>query len=44
MLSDDEKLMIGSILFEYLAPLLDDPYVLEHQFVHFLSDLILINK
>ena len=43
-LTEDEKLMIGSMIFEYLAPLLDDSYLLEIQFVQFLTDILLINK
>ena len=27
--SDDEKLMVGTILVDYLHPMLDDPYVFE---------------
>ena len=32
-LSSDEKVMIGSLILEYLEPMLDDSYLLEIQFV-----------
>jgi len=32
-LSDERKLIIGSILLEYLAPLMEDTYVLDNQVV-----------
>lgn len=27
--SEDERLMVGSILWEYLIPLMTDPYIME---------------
>jgi len=44
-LSSDTKLMVGSIILEYLSPLLStDPYLMEEQLVQFLFDLMCINR
>ena len=43
-LSETEKIMVGSVLLEYLMPLIDDPFVFEAQIVYFFYELALINK
>ena len=43
-LSEDEKLMVGSVLFEYLIPLMNDKYILEDFIIQFFFELSMINK
>jgi hypothetical protein len=40
----DEKLMVGSILWEYLIPLMQDPYVMEDLIIQFFFELVMIPK
>ena len=39
--SDDEKLMVATVLLDYLQPMLDDPYVFE---VHFFDLILNLHK
>lgn len=43
-LSIDERLMVGSILFEYLMPLMNDSYIMEDIIVQFFFELVMIPK
>ena len=44
-MSEAEKLLVGSVILEYLTPLLDDPFIFESQFVYSLFyELALINR
>lgn len=40
----DEKLMVGSILWEYLVPLMQDPYIMEDLIIQFFFELVMIPK
>jgi hypothetical protein len=42
---EDFKLMVGSVIWEYLIPLIqNDPYLMEEQMLQFYFDLMNINK
>jgi hypothetical protein len=43
-LNEDKRLMVGSILWEYLIPLMNDPYIMEDQIVQFFFELVNIPK
>jgi hypothetical protein len=43
-LNETEKIMVGSVLLEYLMPLIDDPFVFESQIVYYFYHLALIGK
>ena len=43
-LNQDEKLMVGSILFEYLLPLMNDAYIMEDLLIQFFFELVMIPK
>lgn len=43
-ISVDQKLAIGSILMEYLYPLLLDDYVMEIELLQFLNEVVIIKK
>ena len=40
----DERLMVGSILFEYLIPLMNDKYIMEDIIIQFFFELVMIPK
>ena len=40
----DKKLAIGSILIEYLFPLILDDYIMEDQLLQFLYEVVIIKK
>lgn len=42
--SEDEKYLVGTVILDYLAPLLDDPYIFETQLYSLLHDLAIIKK
>lgn len=39
-LNEDLKLMVGSILWEYMIPMMHDPYILEDQILPFFFNLV----
>ena len=40
----DERLAVGSILIEYLFPLVLDDYLMENQLLQFLNEITMIRK
>ena len=43
-LSEDERVFVGSVIVQYLIPLMEEPYVLELQILSFLHDMTLIKR
>ena len=43
-ISIDERLSVGCLLVEYLMPIMEDPYFLEAQVLHFLTELVQLSK
>lgn len=43
-LSEDEKFLVGTVLLDYLQPMLEDPYVFEKHFFTLILDLSKQNK
>lgn len=41
---EDEKLMVGSIIWEYLIPLVNDPYIMEEQIISFFFELLIVKR
>jgi hypothetical protein len=39
-LNEDLKLMVGSIIWEYLIPIMNDHYIMEDQIVQFFYELV----
>ena len=42
--SKDERIMVGSILWEYLIPLMNDNFIMEDLILSFFLELIFINR
>ena len=42
--SQDERFLVGSVILEYLTPLLADDYVFKNQIMDFFSTLMIIKK
>jgi len=43
-ISEDERMIIGSIILEYLAPLMEDTHIFENHIIQFFYELALIKK
>jgi hypothetical protein len=43
-LSEDERVFVGSVIVQYLIPLMEEPYVLELQILSFFHDMTLIKR